>query len=320
MREKILKLFYEKISDYIKCKKALEKYIEFCLDNNLMERTTSSELHHILPKSKNLFPEYSNLKENSWNGTHLTYSNHYIAHSLLVDAIHHQSVIYAWHRINKLSTPECKELIGAEKYSELRNEHKQIVIEYNKTRTLSKESKQKMSDSNKNKVSAKCLITGEKLKVSKEEFDNNDSLVGHSKDTVIVKDLRDCVIKPVTIEDYYSCDFYIHITKGLVSAIDIRNRERLSVTKEEFNKNEYLVGMGSKEITIFNKEDELILQTPLSKLKKNNIFSIPLSYFVDSAKSNKPINVTAQTKSHETRYRNLGYFNYIGWYAKIEEY
>ena len=74
------------------------------------------------------------------------------------------------------------------------------------------------------------------------------------------------------------------------------------------------------DITIFNKEDELILQTPLSKLKKNNIFSIPLSYFVDSAKSNKPINVTAQTKSHETRYRNLGYFNYIGWYAKIEEY
>lgn len=167
MKEKILKLFYENSNINIKCEVSLLKYIDFCLNNNLSKKINNSEHHHILPKSKNLFPEYSNLRENPWNGVHLTYSNHYIAHSLLIDALNNQTVIYAWHRINKLSEQDSVGLIGPEKYSELRSKHKQLVVEYNKNRIITDETKQKMSDKNKNKVQAISLLTGERVYIYK---------------------------------------------------------------------------------------------------------------------------------------------------------
>lgn len=42
-----------------------------------------SELHHILPKGNLMFPQFSNLKLNSWNGVHLTLREHFICHLLL---------------------------------------------------------------------------------------------------------------------------------------------------------------------------------------------------------------------------------------------
>lgn len=42
------------------------------------------------------FIQFSNLKENDWNGTHLTYANHYYAHWLLYEAINHQSVVFSF--------------------------------------------------------------------------------------------------------------------------------------------------------------------------------------------------------------------------------
>lgn len=68
----------------------LIKYVDFCFNKNLgtvykENNYSKSSLHHILPKS--LFPEYSNLKENIWNGSHLLYADHYYAHWLLTEAI-----------------------------------------------------------------------------------------------------------------------------------------------------------------------------------------------------------------------------------------
>ena len=82
----------------IKCLIKLERYIDFCINNNLNNKIKAkTSHHHILPASKNMpFIQFSNLKENVWNGTHLTYANHYYAHWLLYEAINHQSVVFSF--------------------------------------------------------------------------------------------------------------------------------------------------------------------------------------------------------------------------------
>jgi hypothetical protein len=47
------------------------------------ELNVQTELHHILPKGKLMFPEYRSLKENPWNGVYLTLREHYLCHLLL---------------------------------------------------------------------------------------------------------------------------------------------------------------------------------------------------------------------------------------------
>ena len=77
---------------------ALEKYVDFCITNSKKDKikgkTTS---HHILPAAKTLpFKKFINLKENKWNLSELTYSDHYKAHYLLAKAIDHYSTIFAF--------------------------------------------------------------------------------------------------------------------------------------------------------------------------------------------------------------------------------
>jgi len=85
MKNKILQEFLNSDIKIISQEK-LEQYIEYCIyknQNGTIKDETSH--HHILPKA--LFNEYKDLKENSWNGTHLLYSDHYYAHWLLIEAI-----------------------------------------------------------------------------------------------------------------------------------------------------------------------------------------------------------------------------------------
>lgn len=63
----------------------LNKYINFiekCQQKNKgFEGYT--EKHHICPKAKDMFPEYTDLKENPWNCAILTARQHFIAHTML---------------------------------------------------------------------------------------------------------------------------------------------------------------------------------------------------------------------------------------------
>jgi hypothetical protein len=59
-------------------------FIERCIAKNESEKVKGyTESHHICPKSKNMFPEYKNLKEFPWNKAVLTPRQHIIAHMLL---------------------------------------------------------------------------------------------------------------------------------------------------------------------------------------------------------------------------------------------
>jgi len=59
------------------------KFIERCKLQQVQSRDVYYEKHHICPKAKDLFPEYSNLIKHSWNCICLTYRQHFIAHWLL---------------------------------------------------------------------------------------------------------------------------------------------------------------------------------------------------------------------------------------------
>lgn len=126
MKNKILQEFLN--SDIkIKSQQKLEEYIDYCLNNNQVKKIKyKTELHHILPQS--LFPKNKDLRKNRWNGSHLFFKDHYIAHSILIDATNNPSMIFAWNSMNnmnvknnRISNPE--DLIGPQVYSQLRKEY-----------------------------------------------------------------------------------------------------------------------------------------------------------------------------------------------------
>ena len=57
------------------------KFIQFCQNRELKEDYV--EKHHILPKAKDLFPEFANISVHPWNEVELTAREHIIAHVIL---------------------------------------------------------------------------------------------------------------------------------------------------------------------------------------------------------------------------------------------
>lgn len=72
----------------------LKKYLNFiqkCQQKNQFFPENYTENHHICPKSKDMFPEYKNLKKYKWNSCKLTYRQHIISHLLLYKTFGTQS-------------------------------------------------------------------------------------------------------------------------------------------------------------------------------------------------------------------------------------
>lgn len=61
----------------------LKRYMEFIIQCSNQKQTTDVEVHHILPKADNLWPEYTNLTQFSWNAVALTKRQHRLAHWML---------------------------------------------------------------------------------------------------------------------------------------------------------------------------------------------------------------------------------------------
>lgn len=59
------------------------KFIKNCERHNRNNSSTDLEYHHICPKAKDLFYEYANFNQYSWNKLALTYRQHHLAHRLL---------------------------------------------------------------------------------------------------------------------------------------------------------------------------------------------------------------------------------------------
>jgi len=134
MKNKILQKFEKNTK--IKSQQKLEQYIDYCIKNNQRKRIKGkTSHHHILPQAESCFPEYSNLKENPWNGTHLLYSDHYYAHWLLTEAIDDYGQLFAFCSMHnkdmKLGRIEEKDLMSPEEFQKKMEErsesHRQWV-------------------------------------------------------------------------------------------------------------------------------------------------------------------------------------------------
>ena len=110
------------------------EYVDFCINNDTQKEKFKTSHHHILPKSKNLpFEKFKNLKENPWNGVHLSYQNHFTAHRILSEAIKHNSIYYAYFAMSKRDKKLKKTKIDNEKiYAEFVEEHIKLMSENRK--------------------------------------------------------------------------------------------------------------------------------------------------------------------------------------------
>jgi len=158
----------------VKDKDKLQEYVDFCLDNSLEEQIKfKSNLHHILPKAKSLpFINYKNLKEHSWNGVHLLHKDHFIAHSILAEAISDKAISHAWHRMN-ITTDDFDKKITPELYQILCEEHKMIVSSAHLGKKRSEETKLKISNSLAGRKLSKEHVEKMKSVIRTEEQKNN---------------------------------------------------------------------------------------------------------------------------------------------------
>jgi hypothetical protein len=70
------------------------KLIEYAR-NNVPEKGTYTEAHHILPKS--MFPKFKDGRKHKWNIIKLSARQHFIAHWMLWKAFRNQSMTHAFH-------------------------------------------------------------------------------------------------------------------------------------------------------------------------------------------------------------------------------
>ncbi len=140
----------------VKDERWLKRYLIFISKFSLNDSVGNYHNHHILPSS--LYPEYKNLKENIWNKSILTPRAHLIAHYMLAKALG-GNMWFAYNNMNCYNVKLSSRLyaIGSEKFKEIASLYM------------------------KNKVVAKCLITGKNIKVDILEFQNNKNLVGVTK-------------------------------------------------------------------------------------------------------------------------------------------
>lgn len=144
------------------------KFISSCKSKNMDINGVYLEAHHICPKS--LFPEYKSLKKNLWNKVLLTPRQHFIAHLILSKALPNKSTRSSIYFMSHIKRYESNMKANSKLYSEIRLD--------NYSKKKSKQTKQKLSAAAKNKVSAYDTINKINVKVSVEEFNKSDHLVG----------------------------------------------------------------------------------------------------------------------------------------------
>lgn len=78
------------------------RYMHFIQSRTTQYTKGETQMHHILPKARDFFPEYANLTENSWNCVCLTHREHYIAHWMLHKAFPQSSQSTAFYNMSNI--------------------------------------------------------------------------------------------------------------------------------------------------------------------------------------------------------------------------
>ncbi len=133
----------------------IHRYLKFIRSRENIKKF-GYHAHHILPKAKDFFPEYKDLKVFNWNRVFLSPREHYIAHWMLALAFPKTSQSLAFYRMSNAVGKK-----GSKQYSKSRSEHISQLITY----TQSPERNRKIS---------------EKLKGKKKTQEHINKLIGHS--------------------------------------------------------------------------------------------------------------------------------------------
>lgn len=127
----------------------LNRYIKFIsVYLNKGERVTEC-IHHILPKGKDCWPEYSNFKYNEWNKLKLTNKEHFIAHLLLSKAFPNiNSMTYSFNMMCNFYSERKNSKI----YSNQMKNFSNLISQTNKGIKRTEKQKEAMSKITKNKI------------------------------------------------------------------------------------------------------------------------------------------------------------------------
>lgn len=139
------------------------RFIAWCNSLPIIDEI-SYENHHICPKAKDLFPEFSSFKENPWNKCRLTSRQHFIAHWMLWKAFGGSQTRAFW----KFNHSKNHQQIASSKlYQKLKTEFgvNQSKLMKNKKKTINHANKLKKhllskTNTNEQKQRAKLRMTG----------------------------------------------------------------------------------------------------------------------------------------------------------------
>lgn len=284
---KILKIFKESKIE-ITDESILIEYINFCIKNNEQKHTPhKTARHHILPQCKFLpFELYSDLNINYWNGVYLTHDNHYIAHSMLHDAINNFYIGSAWYHmsnINKFTTNEVN-LIS-------RDEHKKLQEKANMQNSIRMSKWCKEVDEN-------GITNIQKAHIKRVESGYNDidenGLNAHQ---------RTAIKAASTMKEKDENGMSIY-EKSFIKA---------KKTMKENNHSKGNKNPKAKRINIYNYKNELMFECNGNideTIKKHNLPGVLIKSY---RAGGLPIFQTRNSKLLANKYNNL---MFIGWFAK----
>lgn len=109
-------------------------FIERCMfANSHADELGYTELHHVLPRAKRLFPEFGNLTENVWNGVRLTPRQHFLAHWMLAkiftDKFEKLSAVKGFYRM--MINSKSNKRYTSKSYSYAKKMHSEIMKHVN---------------------------------------------------------------------------------------------------------------------------------------------------------------------------------------------
>jgi hypothetical protein len=284
---KILKIFKESKIEIID-ESILIEYINFCTKNNEQKHTThKTARHHILPQCKFLpFALYSDLNINYWNGVYLTHDNHYIAHSMLHDAINNFYIGSAWHHMSNINkfTTNGVDLIS-------RDEYKRLQEKANMQNSIRMSKWCKEVDEN-------GITNIQKSHIKRVESGYNDidenGLNAHQR--IAIKSASTMKEKDENGMSIYEKSFI-----------------KAKKTMKENNHSKGNKNPRAKRINIYNYKNELMFECNgniVETIKKHNLPGVLIKSYKAGG---LPIFQTRKSKLLANKYNNL---MFIGWFAK----
>ena len=312
MKNKILQEF---LGSNIKIKslEKLEHYIDFCIENNRQKRISGKlSYHHILPQATSLpFKSFANLKENSWNGTYLLYSDHYYAHWLLTEAIEDYSQLTAFCAMHnkdiKLGRIEEKDLIPKEEFQK-KMEEKQISI--NIMMNLKKGKEPSKKEKSIAKLKETLSIIGEDgLTIPQRRVYKHLNTKLFSIDKEGLNSFERTTIKMKKTRNKIGLDGLNSFQRGgLKTSLTLNEVQELGLTKAQEKGMRGSKNPSAKKIFIYNEKDIIMFKCfgNFKKICEDN--DLPNKALVMSYRNNNKIFKGPKTRPGK-------YISYIGWYA-----